>query len=86
MSPLADRTETVQITGVRFTDDRVYVALSDGREVGLPLSLRGLRWLANASPDERAGWEIGPAGQSVNWWNLDDGIEVGHLLRHGRLT
>lgn len=86
MSTLADRTETVQITGVRFTGDMVYVTLSDGREVGLPLSLRGLRWLANASPEERAQWEIGPAGQSVNWWNLQDGIEVQHLLKHGRLT
>ncbi len=66
-------------TGVRFTDTHVYVALSDGREVGMPLADRYLRWLREATPEQRAGWTITPWGD-VYWPDLDDGLEVTHLL------
>jgi len=34
------------VQSVRFTETMIYIALSDGREVGLPLSLPWLAWLA----------------------------------------
>lgn len=67
-------------TAVRFTATHVYVMLNDGREVGLPLGDRYLRWLRAATPEQRHRWTITPAGD-VYWPELDDGLEVEHLLR-----
>ncbi len=74
------QTSELRPTGVRFTATHVYVMLSDGREVGMPLTDRYLRWLRDASPDQRARWTITAAGD-VYWPELDDGLEVEHLLR-----
>jgi hypothetical protein len=65
-------------TGVRFTQTMVYVALSDGREVGVPLAR--YPWLAQATPGQREDWAIEPGGYAVYWEALDDGLEVAHLL------
>ncbi len=73
--------ETVQATGVRFTEAMVYIRLSDQREIGLPLNLHDLRWLAKATPEQRDHWTIGPGGRCVLWDELDDGIEVEHLFK-----
>jgi hypothetical protein len=89
MSTLASKTPVtiaIQATGVRFTDIMVYVVLNDGREIGLPLSLRDLRWLARATPEQRASWAIGPGGRYILWDDLDDGIEVEHLLKDYSLS
>ena len=79
MTTLAAETTTlVAATGVRFTDSMLYISLSDGREIGVPLSR--FAWLAQASPAQRAEWSIEPHGYAVWWDKLDDGIEIGHLL------
>jgi hypothetical protein len=70
----------IRATGARVTDTMLYVTLSDSREVGLPLSLPGLRWLASATPAQRARWTIEPHGLAVLWDELDEGVEVEHLL------
>ena len=75
-APAAD----LRPTGARFTATHVYVLLNDGREVGLPFSARYLRWLREATPEQRARWTITPAGD-LYWPELDDGLEVQHLLR-----
>ena len=75
---VAEPTTRVTATGVRFTDSMLYIALSDGREIGVPLSR--LEWLARASPQQRARWSIEPRGYAVWWDDLDDGLEVCHLL------
>ena len=67
-------------TGVRFSDTMLFVSLSDGREIGLPLSTRWLRWLAQATPDQRAAWRLEHGGWAIYWDALDDGLEVTHLL------
>ncbi len=72
------RGKPVAATGVRFADSTVYVALSDGAEIAVPLVR--FEWLAKAAPEQRAKWSIEPRGYAV-WWNdLDDGFEVCHLL------
>ncbi len=63
---------------VRFTDAMLYIALADGREIGVPLSR--FPWLAQAAPAQRAKWHIEPRGFAVYWDDLDDGIEVDHLM------
>ncbi len=76
-----DIAEQVAATGVRFVDNALYVSLSDGREVNLPLDrIDWLAWLATATPQERANWSLEPGGFAIYWQDLDDGIEVGHIL------
>ncbi len=76
-----DSTPTSELwpIGARFTATHVCVTLSDGREIGMPLKSRYLRWLREAAPDQRERWVITPAGD-VYWPDLDDGLEVEHLL------
>jgi hypothetical protein len=82
MSTLADEVTTqVRAVGVRIADNRLYVSLSDGREVSVPLDRVGwLEWLAEATPEERAQWSIEPGGFAIYWENLEEGIEIEHLL------
>ncbi len=82
MRTLANRrTKQVRATGVRFVSDVVYVVLSDGREVALNLRrVAWLRWLRKATAAQRAAWSIKPGGFAVYWNELDDGIEVCHIL------
>jgi len=82
MSTLAAKpTDQVRARNVRFIGDILRVELSDGREVGLPLrEISWLKWLAKATPKQRANWSLEPGGYAVYWDDLDDGIEVCHLL------
>lgn len=82
MSTLTSKTtQTVQATGVRFAGKVLHVALNDGREIGLRLDqVPWLKWLAKATPKQRANWSIEPGGFAIYWKDLDDGIEVCHLL------
>ena len=71
----------VQAKGVRFEGNILHIALSDGREISLPVDQMGwLKWLDNASPEQRAKWTIEPGRFAVYWDDLDDGFEIEHLL------
>jgi len=70
----------VSAVGARVTDAMLYVSLSDGREIGVPLSLPSLGWLAEARPEQQAAWSLEPRGFAVYWEDLDNGVEVRHLL------
>ena len=73
--------EQVTATNVRFEKDVLYVLLSDGREVSLPIDrVEWLEWLANATIEQREKWSLEPGGYAIYWEELDDGIEVGHIL------
>ncbi len=66
---------------IRFLGNVLRVELSDGREVRLPLSeILWLKWLARATVKQRANWSLEPGGYAIYWDDLDDGIEVCHLL------
>ena len=74
-------TEHVAATGVRFVGNILYVALSDGRELSVPLQrVPWLRWLLKSSPEQRVRWSLEPGGFAIYWEELDDGIEVSRLL------
>ena len=65
--------EQVRAKSVRFAGDILQVQLSDGREISLPLhEVPRLKWLAN--------WSVEPGGYAIYWDDLDDGVEVCHLL------
>jgi hypothetical protein len=73
--------EQISAIGVRFVGNVLYVSLSDGREISVPMDrVSWLEWLVKATPEQRAKWSIEPGGFAIYWEDLDDGIEVCHLL------
>lgn len=77
----ADHTALVHAKGVRFTTGTLHVRLNDGREISLPLAeVPWLKWLAKATPKQRANWSLEPGGYAIYWDALDDGVEICHLL------
>ena len=73
--------EQVAATNARFEGNMLYILLSDGREVRLPLDrIDWLAWLAKATPEQRGNWSLEPGGYAIYWEDLDDGIEVCHIL------
>jgi len=67
---------------VRIDDRLLFVQLSGGRSVSVPLE-----WyprLADASPEERTRWEFTGPGLGVHWPELDEDISVEGLLRGRR--
>ncbi len=82
MSILPDETTSqVKAIGVRFVDNRLHISLDDGRDISLSVHrFDWLDWLAKATPEQRDNWSIEPGGFAVYWVDLDDGIEIRHLL------
>jgi len=69
-----------QAVAVSFGENAVHIRLNTGQTIVLDLNLPWLRWLSNASPEQRNHWSIEPHGVAVYWEDLDDGIEVCHAL------
>ena len=67
-------------TAVRVEVDTHWlrVSLADGRELAVPLEWFG--WLASASPEDRAEFEIIESGQGIWWEAIDEGLSVPGLL------
>jgi len=77
----------VQAKDLRLENNILHILLSDGREISLPIDqMDWLKWLAKATPEQRAKWSIEPGGFSIYWEGLDDGIEITHLLSMQPLT
>ncbi|RKL63748.1 DUF2442 domain-containing protein [Thermoanaerobacteraceae bacterium SP2] len=61
-----------------FDDDKFYVLLSDGREIGVPLD-----WfpkLKKANDNQRSKWRLIGNGIGIHWEDLDEDISVEGLL------
>ena len=82
MITLVNSIETeVSAAAVSFTDNTLHVNLNDGRPISVPLDqIEWLHWLAQATSEQRQNWAIEPGGYAVYWDDLDDGIEIAHLL------
>lgn len=68
---------SVSASDVRFDSDSMWVALSDGRTLGVPLA-----WfprLLGATPAERKKWDISSRG--LHWQALDEDISIAGLLQ-----
>ena len=71
-------TKVVLASAVECTDDEIIVALSDGRTLSVPIV-----WfprLAQASPSERADYELLGDGEGIHWSQVDEDISVAGLL------
>ncbi len=62
---------------VRFDEDMMWVDLTDGRCLGVPLAF--FPRLLHATPEQRAGLVISGGGQGLHWDALDEDIHVGNL-------
>lgn len=63
---------TISPESVRFDEDAMWVTLSDGRTLGVPLA-----WfprLLHASPEARAAVTLSPFG--LHWEALDEDVSV----------
>ena len=72
------RIDPALATSVRFTTGRLHVALTDGREISVPID-RFPR-LAEASAHSRDHWEISAFGTAIHWPDVDEDIGVATLL------
>lgn len=83
--PVADE----RVADVRCDDERLTVDLMDGRTVAAPLA-----WyprLLDATPAQRANWQIAGGGYGIHWPDIDEDLSTEGLLRgapapRGRLT
>lgn len=65
-------------TAVSFDADNLWVQLSDGRQLGVPLAY--FPRLAKASPAQRKKYLISGGGIGLHWDDLDEDISVPALL------
>lgn len=79
MSILTEKPETVFATDIWFGDSKLYVRLTDGREVGVPID-----WyprLRDASKEDLNNWRFIGRGQGIHWEALDEDLLVASFLR-----
>jgi len=63
---------------VSFTRDQLVVELADGRTLATPLE-----WfprLREATPDQRAKWELIGRGGGIHWADIDEDISIAGLV------
>jgi hypothetical protein len=76
---LINKTDNAFATDVWFADSKLFVRLTDGREIGVPID-----WfpaLRDASEEERNDWRFIGKGQGIHWQSLDEDLSVAGFLR-----
>ena len=63
---------------VNFDPEFMWVDLSDGRRLGVPLAY--FPRLLYATPEQRARYEISGGGSGLHWDEIDEDISVEGLL------
>ncbi len=64
--------------GLEFTEDKMMIALADGRELSVPLE-----WfprLRMASKEQLLKWRFIGNGEGIHWEELDEDISIERLL------
>ena len=75
--PAEARTEPRART-VEVTDDEITAHLVDGRTISVP---RAWSWrLAEATPEQRAHWELIGDGEGMHWPEIDEDLSVRGML------
>jgi hypothetical protein len=70
--------KTALAKSVEFADDLMQVLLTDGRVISVPVIWFPL--LHEATPEQRAHYEIGGGGVSLHWPEIDEDLSVASLL------
>ena len=63
---------------VQVSDTTLHITLADGRALDVPLT--DWPFLSNATPEQRQHWQFEPGNEIIFWPDLDDGLEIAHLL------
>lgn len=72
------KTADIRVRSVTVTDQELTVALMDGRKISAPLS-----WyprLSQATPAQRAHWQICGGGFGIHWPDVDEDLSTEGLL------
>jgi hypothetical protein len=70
--------QEVRIKDITVTEDTITAQLMDGRTISVPLAWS---WrLAEATPKQRAKWEILGDGHGVHWPDIDEDISAEGML------
>ena len=69
--------ETDRPVDVAVHDSKVWVTLADGRTIANPLDWHP--WLADATPEQQANAVLNVF--SVDWPDLDEGLDIEGMLR-----
>jgi hypothetical protein len=72
------RRAAVQATGVLINERDFTVCLADGRKIAVPY--RCFPRLAKASRKERCHFELYAEGKMLHWPEIDEDIEVQHVV------
>lgn len=75
MSILANKHRAIKL---RFDEDSMWVELTDGRQLGVPLAY--FPRLLNATHEQREKYVISGGGIGLHWDDLDEDISVENLL------
>ena len=75
MSTLASEAAALEIW---FDSDNLWVALTDGRQLSIPLSF--FPRLLNATGEQRLQFEMSGGGTGIHWPEIDEDISVQGLL------
>ena len=74
----AVRLQEVRIKDINVTEDTITAYLVDGRVISVPLAWS---WrLSEATPKQRANYEIIGDGQGVHWPDIDEDISAEGML------
>jgi hypothetical protein len=66
-----------QVVSIEYHDDKVFLRLADGREIGNPLNWHP--WLEKATQAQRDNVELYEL--SAYWPDLDDGLDVEEMMK-----
>jgi hypothetical protein len=70
--------QEVRIKDITITKDTITAQLMDGRTISVPLAWS---WrLSEATPKQRANWEVIGDGQGVHWPDIDEDISAEGML------
>ena len=70
--------QEVRIKNIEVTDDTITAYLVDGRVISVPLAWS---WrLTEATPEQRANYEIIGDGQGIHWPEIDEDISAVGML------
>ncbi len=78
-SSVQSETADIRVKSVAIDHERLVVELQDGRAIAAPIA-----WyprLKNATPEQRANWQIAGAGYGIHWPDVDEDLSTEGLLR-----
>jgi hypothetical protein len=75
---IAVKVKEIRIKEVNITEDIISAYLVDGRTISVPLAWS---WrLSEATPEQRANYEIIGDGQGIHWPDIDEDISAEGML------